>query len=163
MTTYPNEQAISDAKALANTAVRGAIKVAHEIISGVQNPTFPSYSPADPTGKGGLAGGAHELSEAPKDENLDAVLKDHEERPKVEYKKTKMHRIDGASYHVFMGFVPSEYKDSFKPFDALVIDPEKSLEDQPDVELDDFDMKARADVQFGAGVALIYLESVLRS
>jgi hypothetical protein len=176
-----NEQAISDAKALANTAVRGAIKIAHQIIDGAQNPVYPVVTPAlpkesvaksdaDPTGKAGIAGGAHESAVGAdpavgaKDEKLEGTLKDHEERPKVDYKKKRMKRFDGASYHVFMSFVPEEYKGAFKPFDALVLDPNKDEgEQEPDIEIDDLEMKTRADVQFGVGVSLIFLESVLRA
>jgi hypothetical protein len=75
-----------------------------------------------------------------------------------------MKRFDGASYHVFMSFVPEEYKGAFKPFDALVLDPNKDEgEQEPDIEIDDLEMKTRADVQFGVGVSLIFLESVLRA
>jgi hypothetical protein len=170
-----NDRAISDAKALANTAVRGAILIAWQLIDGAQNPVTPVITPAlpkesvrksedDPTGRGGIAGGAHEgVVPSGAEKNVDVALKDRESAPKVEYAKKRMARIDGAAYSVLKSFVPAEYKDAFERFDALVLDPEKSADEQEDLEIEDLDMKTRADVQFGAGVALIYLESVLRA
>jgi hypothetical protein len=162
-----NQRAVSDAKAIGNTTVRGAIQLCYQLldVSGASKPQGGAKLEEDPAGKTGLAGGAHEQSEKKAEGAMDKVLQSHEKVSATKDDEAKPHRvaaIDGATLHVLMLFVPDEYKDSFNVFDSAILDP-KAKEPKADVELKELTGKQKSDIEFGVGVSLIFLESVLRA